>query len=318
MDENQYSYLYGLLTGTSAYKNSAGNADWAKEQLASAFFDSKVAEYSAALGMGLAGGMATRGMVQSSPVKSTPGKNNLRGKTPKAPAKSGCNCFVGGTKVLTDEGEKPIEEIEVGDKVLAKDDVTGEQAYKVVTALHRNEKDTTYKLSVGSQIIETTDNHPFWVDGKGWVLAVDLKVGDELVQSNEKHLKIDNIEIVHHDEKVKVYNFTVVDFHTYFVSDLGIWVHNIGGCDFADVSKYKKWTGVGSQKDWLKEQRFKEGRQYKTDILKTDVFDRDGNKVGEIHYFQKDVIDPNKYVPSHFHYIDPKTGKTTSEHYYFD
>jgi RHS repeat-associated protein len=28
----------------------------------------------------------------------------------------GCNCFVAGTKVLTDEGEKNIEDIEVGDK----------------------------------------------------------------------------------------------------------------------------------------------------------------------------------------------------------
>jgi hypothetical protein len=138
-----------------------------------------------------------------------------------------CNCFIAGTKVLTDEGEKNIEDIEVGDKVLSKDEETGEQDYKEVVALHRNEKETTYKLSVGNQIIETTDNHPFWVDGKGWVLAVDLKVGYELVQSNGNHLKIDNIEIVHHDEKVKVYNFTVVDFHTYFVSSLGIWVHNI-------------------------------------------------------------------------------------------
>ncbi len=106
-----------------------------------------------------------------------------------------------------------------------------------VIALHRNEKDTTYKLSVGNQIIETTDNHPFWVDGKRWVLAVDLKVGDELVQSNGNHLKIDNIEIVHHEEKVKVYNFTVADFHTYFVSDLGIWVHNIN-CDYSQFRNF--------------------------------------------------------------------------------
>ena len=34
--------------------------------------------------------------------------------------------------VLTDEGEKPIEEIQVGDKVLAKDAKTGEMAYKEV------------------------------------------------------------------------------------------------------------------------------------------------------------------------------------------
>ena len=162
----------------------------------------------------------------SSSMKSSSSRSSVSNKT-----KSGCNCFTAGTKIQTDEGEKNIEDIEVGDMVLSKDEETGEQAYKEVTALHRNEKDTTYKLSVGSQIIETTDNHPFWVNGKGWVLAVDLMVGDELVQSNGNRLKIDNKEIVHHDEKVKVYNFTVADFHTYFVSDLGIWVHNIGACD---------------------------------------------------------------------------------------
>ncbi|MFD1992105.1 hypothetical protein ACFSGI_19240 [Paenibacillus nicotianae] len=59
-------------------------------------------------------------------------------------------------------------------KVFAKDKETGEKAYKEVTALHHNEKDTTYKLSVGNQ----------------------------LVQSNGNHLKIYNIKIVHHDEKV--------------------------------------------------------------------------------------------------------------------
>jgi hypothetical protein len=166
-----------------------------------------------------------------------------------ARSSGGCNCFTAGTKVLTDEGEKNIEDIEVGDRVLAKNEETGEQAYKEVTVLHRNEKDTTYKLSVGNQIIETTDNHPFWVDGKGWVLAVDLRVGDELVQSNGNHLKIDSIEIVHHDEKVKVYNFTVADFHTYFVSDLGIWVHiNCLGSNYYlnEALKVKGFSSVPS------------------------------------------------------------------------
>ncbi|MGN7457400.1 polymorphic toxin-type HINT domain-containing protein [Paenibacillus pasadenensis] len=171
--------------------------------------------------IGLAG-IVPGGKVAAKGVKLLGSEVKIGGKIVSA-----CNCFTAGTKVITDEGEKNIEDIEVGDRVLSKDEVTGQQDYKEVTALHRNEKDTTYKLSVGNQIIEATDNHPFWVDGKGWVLAVDLTVGDELVQSNGNHLKIDNIEIVHHDEKIKVYNFTVADFHTYFVSSLGIWVHNI-------------------------------------------------------------------------------------------
>ncbi|MFS0558362.1 polymorphic toxin-type HINT domain-containing protein [Brevibacillus sp. 179-C9.3 HS] len=141
-----------------------------------------------------------------------------------------CNCFTAGTKVLTDEGEKNIEDIKVGDMVLSKNDETGEQAYKAVTHLYRNEKDIIYELSVGDQVIETTDNHPFWVEGKGWVVAANLQVWDKLQQSNGNTLTIDHIKIVKHDEKVKVYNFTVADFNTYFVSDLGIWVHNINGC----------------------------------------------------------------------------------------
>ncbi|GIP20642.1 polymorphic toxin-type HINT domain-containing protein [Paenibacillus sp. J22TS3] len=156
---------------------------------------------------------------------------NVVSKTKSKTKTNSCNCFVAGTKIKTDEGEKNIEDIEVGDKVLSKDEETGKQAYKEVTHLYRNDKEIIYELTVGDQVIETTDNHPFWVEGKGWVLAADLQVGDKLQQSNGNTLKIDNIKIVRHEEKVKVYNFTVAEFHTYFVSDLGIWVHNIGPCD---------------------------------------------------------------------------------------
>ncbi|WDM24342.1 Hint domain-containing protein [Paenibacillus polymyxa] len=154
-----------------------------------------------------------------------------------------CNCFTAGTKVQTDEGEKNIEDIEVGDMVLSKDEDTGEIDYKEVTHLYRNNKEFIYKLTVGDEVIETTDNHPFWVEGKGWVLAADLKVGNKLQQSNGNTLTVDKINIVRHDEKVKVYNFTVDDFHTYFVSDLGIWVHNIN-CNPFDLtnSNLSKWN----------------------------------------------------------------------------
>jgi len=194
-------------------------------------------------------------------------------------------------KFLTNEGEKNIEDIEVGDIVLSKNEETGEQAYKEVTAIHRNEKDTTYKLSVGNQTIETTDNHPFWVDGKGWVLAVNLKVGDKLVQSNGNHLEIDNIEIVHHDEKVKVYNFTVDDFHTYFVSDLGIWVHNINlfcgsASDLADLARNSKKIDGGmlyTSKDGLRSVRT--GQKYGKGVYEAnfETFDKKGNKLTNYH-----------------------------------
>ena len=53
-----------------------------------------------------------------------PGLKKLAAKLPKKQKKTskGCNCFTAGTKVLTDEGEKNIEDIKVGDKVLPKDE----------------------------------------------------------------------------------------------------------------------------------------------------------------------------------------------------
>lgn len=134
-----------------------------------------------------------------------------------------CCCFTAGTLVLTDEGDKPIEAIKIGDRVLSKNEETGETIYKEVTQLFQNERYTTYMITVDDQVIETTDNHPFWVEGKGWILEAALVVGDQLQTSDGTVLEIKNIEIVHHTEPVKVYNFTVVDFPTYYVSDLGIY-----------------------------------------------------------------------------------------------
>ncbi|MGG4451216.1 polymorphic toxin-type HINT domain-containing protein [Brevibacillus porteri] len=136
----------------------------------------------------------------------------------------GCNCFTAGTKVLTDEGEKPIEAIEVGDKVLAKSDTTGEVEYKEVVKLFQKQADEIYYIRIGDEVIETTGLHPFWLDGKGWTLVRDLKIGDLLVTSDGTKLAIEKIEIA--PRQTTVYNFMVADYHSYFVSNLGIWVHN--------------------------------------------------------------------------------------------
>lgn len=142
--------------------------------------------------------------------------------------KNSCNCFVPGTIVQTDAGDKNIEDIEVGDKVLSKDENNsdGEPAYKEVTGLYRNQRADIIKLYVGEHIIKTTDNHPFWVEEKGWMFADELQVGDKLQKADKSNLTIDKVEFVKLDEPITVYNFTVADYHTYYVTDIGIWVHN--------------------------------------------------------------------------------------------
>ncbi|WP_238403834.1 polymorphic toxin-type HINT domain-containing protein [Paenibacillus paridis] len=72
--------------------------------------------------------------------------------------------------------------------------------------------------------MEATAEHSFWLDSKGWTFVKDLKVGDLLVSSDGTKLAI--VKIEKEPREATVYNFEVADFHSYFVSNLGVWVHN--------------------------------------------------------------------------------------------
>ena len=135
-------------------------------------------------------------------------------------------CFVAGTIIKTKDGEKNIEDVEVGDYVLARNPETGEQEYKKVSETFAHKEDVIVHVKIGNEDIQTTFNHPFYVVGKGFVRAGKLEVGDEILTSEGQKISIEKIEIEVLAEPVYVYNFTVEDFHTYFVSELGVWVHN--------------------------------------------------------------------------------------------
>jgi hypothetical protein len=130
-----------------------------------------------------------------------------------------CKCFVAGNLILTSIGLVPIEEIQAGDMVLSKDDITGQIAYKEVTGLFSRQVNEVYNIYIGEEVVSTTDEHPFWIDGKGWVKAVDLQTGDILTSNISNGYEIRKIDVVEAPNSV-VYNFEVEDFHSYFVSNI--------------------------------------------------------------------------------------------------
>ena len=137
-------------------------------------------------------------------------------------------CFVAGTLVTTEDGQEPIEEIEVGDRVLSEDETTGEVAVKTVTDTYINETDELIHIGVNGETISATPTHPFYVDKLGWTLARSLRAGDVLVLSNGELVTVEWVQHEILESPIKVYNFEVEDFHTYFVGENGIFVHN--GC----------------------------------------------------------------------------------------
>ena len=136
------------------------------------------------------------------------------------------SCFVAGTLVMAVAGMVAIETIKSGDKVISTDPETMETSPKTVLETYIREVTTLVHLTVNGEEIITTIDHPFYVKNQGFIKAGELIVGDELLDVNGNILLVENFDVELTDEPVKVYNFKVEDFHTYFVGNCKIWVHN--------------------------------------------------------------------------------------------
>ena len=150
-------------------------------------------------------------------------------------------CFVAGTQVHTEEGKERIEEIEAGDRVWAEDPETGEKGIKTVVRTFERETDELVRVYAGGEEIITTAEHPFYVPKRGWTAAIELRAGDVLVNVNGEYVILEKIEHELLESPVKVYNFEVEDFHTYYVGDSGVLVHNM--CSIKPISPKKINTG---------------------------------------------------------------------------
>lgn len=89
---------------------------------------------------------------------------------------------------------------------------------------------------VDSERITCTPNHSFYSPVKGWTDAIQLKAGDRLQLLNGEYVIIEQVQHELLESPVTVYNFEVKGFHTYFVGETSVLVHNSCG------DKYYKAT----------------------------------------------------------------------------
>ncbi|GLF93031.1 polymorphic toxin-type HINT domain-containing protein [Streptomyces yaizuensis] len=162
------------------------------------------------------------------------GRKPMGKPSTKTKTNSRCpNSFLAGTAVLMADGTtKDIEDVEVGDMVMALDPEKGEWGSRAVTHLIRTDADRKLnKLSIategGVQPLIATDEHPFWSPSeRRWVNAVDLKAGMTLLTNVGTTVLVTANRA--YAERVKTYNLTVDDLHTYYVVSGGtaLLVHN--------------------------------------------------------------------------------------------
>jgi len=71
-----------------------------------------------------------------------------------------------------------------------------------------------------------TANHPVYHKYRAWIPVSEIRVTDGLENYNFGNLMV--ARLYHPEEKARVYNLEVDEFHTYYVGELGVWVHNDG------------------------------------------------------------------------------------------
>jgi parallel beta-helix repeat protein len=132
----------------------------------------------------------------------------------------GAGCFLAGTKILlSDNTYKNIEDVKIGDKVVAYNEKNRELTTGRVKRTFYHEKTAGY-LIINNKL-RLTSNHPMHVNGE-WREAGEIKSGDKLLDINGDEIPVTSIERV--DEEVSVYNLEVSGYHNYFAED--VLTHN--------------------------------------------------------------------------------------------
>ncbi|WP_052852654.1 polymorphic toxin-type HINT domain-containing protein [Streptomyces avicenniae] len=145
------------------------------------------------------------------------------------------NSFEVGTEVLMGDGtRKPIEDLAVGDTVVATDPESGETSHRAVTAkIARTGQKHFVTLGVEGQdgavyTVTATAGHPFWRAGADeWTDAGALVVGDRVRTDTGETVEI--VSSAPFSQFATAYNLTVEGIHTYYVlaGETPVLVHNI-------------------------------------------------------------------------------------------
>lgn len=133
------------------------------------------------------------------------------------------SCFAAGTPVWTIEGPKPIERLRTGDLVLSQDPESGQLAYKPVLRTTVGPPLELVKVLAAGEPFDCTGGHLFWVSGKGWVRAREVRAGDVFHGATATAVA----GSVETGPTQRAFNLEVADFNTYFAGRRKILVHDV-------------------------------------------------------------------------------------------
>jgi hypothetical protein len=143
---------------------------------------------------------------------------------------TGPECFAAGTLVTMSDGtRKAIEDIRVND-VVRSGSRSGENSAvtEVYTKTAAKARALSFQPLMGAAREEellTTDEHLFWVDGRGWVEARNLKAGEWLITESGSRAELKSNET--RAGPIRFHTLRAHEHHAFYAN--GILVHDLCG-----------------------------------------------------------------------------------------
>ena len=144
-------------------------------------------------------------------------------------------CFPPNAPITLGDGTtKMIKDLEVGESVLSYNTKEGKLEANRITNMSVYQIDCLCEIDVGGEKVVCTPNHPFWVSSqKSWKSVSPhpdsgmdiLKIGDELLNSEMRNVKINSINLIYLQEEMNVFHLNIETNHNFFA--YGVLVHNM-------------------------------------------------------------------------------------------
>ena len=210
-------------------------------------------------------------------------------------------CIAGDAMIATEEGQKRMDEIQVGDKVWTFNIVTHNNELAEVTMFMPKGKKATYTLRTKDNEVKATPDHKFLIYRKNEFVyreLRDIRRGDRVVFKNDKvhpFNKLEKVTCVIRNGENEVYDFTVSNQNSNFFAN-GIVVHN---CSYLNSAR-RHWRMLSLMEDMMliyRLERSVERRVYKIFVGAIDDAD--------VQAYVEQIANNFKRTPI----IDPLTGQ---------
>lgn len=151
------------------------------------------------------------------------GRAGLEHATDLTKRELGCASFAGDTPVWIGNRSVPIQSLRPGDVVASRNGQGFLDSSRVVTRTFERRVSSYHAVETERSQFAVTEEHPLWVQGRGWTPVRDIEVGAPIATVDGDTLVLANRRL---DEALQVFNLSVANDESYFVGDEHVWAHN--------------------------------------------------------------------------------------------